>query len=102
MHVANLPKKIKIYVKLFLVVQICHGKADLYRDDFRTKVVTMFPYFIILFCSISTFPWWLLKAPLLNPSTYIYRYYNIDPTEGSYYVQKYVRKSSKIRKEVCF
>ena len=35
-------------------------------------------------------PWWLdglrqqmLKAPPLNPRTYIYRYYNIDPTEGS-------------------
>ena len=25
----------------------------------------------------------LLKAPPANPRTYIYRYYNIDPTEGS-------------------
>ena len=38
----------------------------------------------------------ILKAPPANPRTYIYWYYNIDPTEGSYYV----RKSLKIRKKV--
>ena len=32
----------------------------------------------------------MLKAPPLNPQTYIYRYYNIDQTEGSYYFRKYV------------
>ena len=37
----------------------------------------------------------ILKAPPVNPQTYIYQYYNIDPTEGSLYVQKYVRKSFK-------
>ena len=25
----------------------------------------------------------ILKAPPINPRTYIYRYYNIDPTEGN-------------------
>ena len=30
------------------------------------------------------------KRTPLNPPTYISRYYNIDPTEGRYYVLKYV------------
>ena len=41
----------------------------------------------------------MLKEPSLIPWTYIYRHYNIDPTEGSLYVQKYVQKSSKISKK---
>ena len=42
----------------------------------------------------------LLKVPPVNPQVNIYRYYNIDPKEGLYYVRKYVRKSSKNRKKV--
>ena len=42
----------------------------------------------------------LLTAPPVNPRVYIYWYYNIDPTEGSLYVRRYVRKSAKIRKKV--
>ena len=37
----------------------------------------------------------LLKAPRLIPWTYISQYYNINTTEGSQYVQKYVQKSSE-------
>ena len=39
----------------------------------------------------------MLKAPPLNPRTYIYQYYNIDPTEGSYYVQKYLNNYDVIK-----
>ena len=34
----------------------------------------------------------MLKAPPVNPLFYISRFYNIDLTEGRYFVQKYVRK----------
>ena len=33
-----------------------------------------------------------MAGPPIIPRTYIYHYYNIDPTEGSY-VQKYVQKA---------
>ena len=45
--------------------------------------------------SLLDYLWRMLKAPPVNPRVYIYRYYNINPTEGSLYVQKYVKKSSK-------
>ena len=32
------------------------------------------------------FTWPMLKAPSLNPWTYISRYYNIDQTEGHYFI----------------
>ena len=44
----------------------------------------------------------MLKAPPVNPQTYISLYYNIDLTEGRYYVQKYVRKRYKPRVYMYF
>ena len=40
------------------------------------------------------FEWRILKAPPVDPWAYIYRYYNIDLTEGSFKIIKYVQKSS--------
>ena len=39
----------------------------------------------------------ILKAPPANPWTYAFSVLKLDQTEGSKYVQKFVRKSSKKR-----
>ena len=46
----------------------------------------------------------MLKAPPVNPRTYDSRASIIDPTEGRYYVPKYVRKSFKTseRGQQCY
>ena len=78
--------------KIFITVGVTHSilSHDLVTD-----------WFLFLETSVILFPgpkkWRIIKAP---PRTYISRYYNIDLTEGSYYVGKYVRKSSNIRKKV--
>ena len=70
--------------------------ADWINLSLRQRSTPVFPN--KGFC--ESFGGWMLKALPVSPRVYIYRYYNIDPTEGLYCVRKYVRKSSKINKKI--